>query len=71
MPLSHRDYTVACICPTGVELASVEAMLDQTHPRLPTQHHYNNYSLGEIGGHNIVIAVLSEIDNNAAATVAI
>ena len=55
----------------GVELAPVEAMLDQTHPRLPTQRGHNNYSLGEIGGHNIVIAVLPEIGNNAAATVAI
>jgi nucleoside phosphorylase len=71
MPLSHRDYTVACICPMGVELAPVEAMLDQTHPRLPIQRDHNNYSLGEIGGHNIVIAVLPEIGNNAAATVAI
>ena len=54
----------------GVELAPVEAMLDQTHPRLPTQRDHNNYSLGEIGGHNIVITVLPEIGNNAAATVA-
>jgi nucleoside phosphorylase len=71
MPLSHRDYTVACICPMGVELAPVEALLDQIHPLLPTQRDHNNYSLGEIGGHNIVIAVLPEIGNNAAATVAI
>jgi hypothetical protein len=29
MPLSHRDYTVACICPMGGELAPVKALLDQ------------------------------------------
>ena len=34
MPLSHRDYTVACICPMGLELAPVKAMLDQPHPGL-------------------------------------
>jgi len=71
MPLSHRDYTVACICPMGVELAPVKAMLDQPHPSLPTQRDQNNYTLGEMGGHNIVIAVLPEIGTNSAATVAI
>ena len=35
MPLSHRDYTVACICPMGVELAPVKAMLDQLTPAYP------------------------------------
>jgi len=29
--LSHNDYTVACICPDGVELAAVEGMLDEIH----------------------------------------
>lgn len=33
---SHGDYTVACICPMGVELAPVEAMLDEFHEPLPT-----------------------------------
>src|SRR5256885_730444 len=70
MPLSHRDYTVACICPMGVELAPATALLDQTHPSLPTQRDQNSYTLGVIGGHNIVIAVLPEIGTNSAATVA-
>ena len=71
MPLSHRDYTVACICPMGVELAPIKAMLDQSHPSLPTQRDQNSYTLGEMGGHKIVIAVLPEIGTNSAATVAI
>ncbi|KEF62987.1 uncharacterized protein A1O9_00962, partial [Exophiala aquamarina CBS 119918] len=70
-PLTCRDYTVGCICPMGVELAPVEAMLDNVHPSLPTQRAQNNYTLGEICGHNAVIAVLPEIGNNAAATVAV
>src|SRR5271156_4984779 len=70
MSLSHRDYTVACICPMGVELAPVKALLDQTHPSLPTQRDQNSYTPGVIGGHNIVIAVLPEIGTNSAATVA-
>ena len=71
MPLSHRDYTVACICPMEVELAPVTALLDKTHPGLPTQRDQNSYVLGEIGRHNLVIAVLPEIGTNAAATVAV
>src|SRR5271170_894961 len=71
MTLSHRDYTVACICPMGVELAPVKALLDQTHPSLPTQRDQNSYTLGEMEGHNIVITVLPEIGNNSAATVAV
>ena len=71
MPRSHRDYTVACICPMGVELAPVKAMLDHVHPHLPTQRDQNSYILGEMCGHNVVIAVLPEIGNNAAATTAI
>jgi len=55
----------------GVELAPVKASLDHVHPNLPTQRDQNNYTLGEICGHNIVIAVLPEIGNNAAAAVAI
>jgi nucleoside phosphorylase len=70
MPLSHADYTMGCVCPMGVELAPVKAMLDETHPCLPTQRDQNCYILGKMGGHNIVIAVLPEIGNNTAATVA-
>jgi len=36
LPRSRADYTVACICPMGVELAPVLAMLDDTHEPLPT-----------------------------------
>jgi hypothetical protein len=62
---------VACICPMGVELAPVQAMLDRTYPSLPTQRDQNHYTLGEMEGHNIVITVLPESGTNAAATVAI
>jgi hypothetical protein len=33
--LFHNDYTVACICQMGVELAAVEGMLDEIHESLP------------------------------------
>jgi nucleoside phosphorylase len=69
--LTHDDYTVACICPMGVELAPVMAILDQRHQSLPTSRDQNRYTLGCIKGHNVVIAVMPEIGNNNAATVAI
>ncbi|EGX50181.1 hypothetical protein AOL_s00076g256 [Orbilia oligospora ATCC 24927] len=65
---SHDSYTVACICPMGVELAAVEAMLDHIHEG-PFSNK-NSYTLGRMGVHNIVIAVMPEIGNNTAATVA-
>jgi nucleoside phosphorylase len=68
--LTHDDYTVACICPMGVELAPVEAMLDEEHLSLPTSRDKNSYTFGRIGAHNVVIAVMPEIGNNSAAIVA-
>jgi nucleoside phosphorylase len=69
--LSHNDYTVACICPMGVELAAVEGMLDEIHENLPSSRDQNGYTLGRIGRHNIVVAVMPAIGNNRAASVAI
>ncbi|KAK6343586.1 hypothetical protein TWF730_011177 [Orbilia blumenaviensis] len=68
--LNHDSYTVACICPMGVELAAVEAMLDEIHPNLLSSSDKACYTLGRMGAHNIVIAVLPEIGNNNAASVA-
>jgi nucleoside phosphorylase len=68
--LTHDDYTVAIICPMGVELAPVVAMLDERHQSLPTSRDHNSYTLGRIKVHNIVIAIMPEIGNNRAATVA-
>ena len=68
--LTHESYTVACICPMGVELAAVSGMLDETHPDLPSTRDMNSYTLGRIGAHNVVVAVMPEIGNNNAATVA-
>ncbi len=53
----------------GVELAPVLGMLDETHETLPTRRDENAYTLGRIGGHKVVVAVLPETGNNAAAAV--
>jgi nucleoside phosphorylase len=68
--LSCEDYTVGWICPLEVEQIAALEMLDEDHERLPqppTDH--NVYSLGSIGGHNVVIAGLHQPGNNPAATV--
>lgn len=66
--LLAADYKIACVCPMGVELAPVEGMLDEIHDPLPIQRDQNAYSFGKIGVHNVVIAIMPEIGNNAAAT---
>ena len=66
---THNSYTVACICPMDVELAPVIAMLDEEHPTLPPARFHNNYTLGQIGGHNVVIVAMPEIGKSNAAAV--
>jgi nucleoside phosphorylase len=68
--LRHVDYTVGWICPLEVEQIAALEMLDDEHeclPQRPTDH--NVYTLGSIGGHNIVIAGLHLPGNSPAATV--
>ncbi|RAL14098.1 purine and uridine phosphorylase [Aspergillus homomorphus CBS 101889] len=67
---THDDYTVACICPMSVEQASLEAMLDEIHPDLPTATDKNSYTLGRMHKHNVVVAVMPRIGNSSAASMA-
>jgi nucleoside phosphorylase/roadblock/LC7 domain-containing protein len=73
LTLSHGDYTVGWICALPVELAAATAMFDEHHN--PLQQHsrdHNTYTLGRIGGHNVVLACLPDgvIGTLAAARVA-
>ena len=52
----------------GVELAAARAMLDEEHQKLQSSRDQNDYTLGNIGEHNIVMAVLPETGSNRAAT---
>ncbi|KAN0070700.1 hypothetical protein V8E54_010865 [Elaphomyces granulatus] len=57
--MSHEDYTVAWICALPLEAAGAKAMLDNIHPQLSQPPGDDNtYTLGEISGHNIVVACL-------------
>jgi nucleoside phosphorylase len=57
--MEYHDYTVGWICALPTEMAAAEGMLDREHPDLPqSRHDMNQYSLGKIGEHNVVIACL-------------
>jgi nucleoside phosphorylase len=58
--LTHGDYKVGWICPLPIEVTAALAMLDgDEHPRLTQPHtDKNNYTLGRIGEHNVVITGL-------------
>jgi len=75
--LRREDYTVGWICALPVELAAAQEMLDKEHADLDRDPNDNDndenlYTLGSIGGHNIVIVCLPAgwIGNNPAAAVA-
>ncbi|KAJ5672083.1 hypothetical protein N7507_001210 [Penicillium longicatenatum] len=71
--LQYDQYTVAWICALPIEMAAARAMLDEIHECLfGHPDDTNNYTLGSIKRHNIVIACLpiSQYGTNNAAIVA-
>jgi nucleoside phosphorylase len=73
LPMKHEDYTVAWICALPLEAAAAKVVLDKTHPQLSQSAGDDNaYTLGDISGHNIVIACLPSgvYGTISAATVA-
>ncbi|OTB05176.1 hypothetical protein M426DRAFT_31693, partial [Hypoxylon sp. CI-4A] len=73
-PPTHDDYTVGWICALPKEQVAAIAMLDQRHKTLPKQaNDPNNYTLGSIGNHNVVITCLpkGKIGTISAASVVI
>lgn len=71
--LTNDAFTVGWICALDVELAPSMAMLDEEFPNLPQiLGDSNTYTLGRIGGHNVVLACLpaGTTGTNAAATAA-
>lgn len=71
--LRREEYTVGWVCALDVELAAAQEMLDEEHKHLEqNEHDDNQYSLGRIGEHNVVIVCLPAglIGSNPAATVA-
>ncbi|KAN0066858.1 hypothetical protein V8E54_015030 [Elaphomyces granulatus] len=57
--MTHEDYTVAWICALPLEAAAAKVILNKTHSQLSQPAGDDNtYILGEISGHNIVVACL-------------
>jgi nucleoside phosphorylase len=71
--LDNDDYTVGWIAALALEAAAAEAMLDVEHDEPQWQHEndHNNYTLGSIGKHNVVIASLPETYGPTAAATAV
>lgn len=69
-----KIYTVGWICAISTEYVAARAFLDEEHdrPEIVSQNDNNSYTLGSIGRHNVVVAVLPEGDygTNSAAAVA-
>jgi nucleoside phosphorylase len=55
-----KNYTVGWICAIHTEYVAAQAFLDEKHegPEYVSPHDSNDYTLGKIGRHNVVIAVL-------------
>ncbi|PNP74098.1 hypothetical protein FNYG_12562 [Fusarium nygamai] len=69
-----QKYTVGWICAVTTEFVAARAFFDEKHDQLETiaDNDNNNYALGKIGKHNVVMAALpkSEYGTTSAATVA-
>jgi nucleoside phosphorylase len=70
--MRHEDYTIGWISALPLENAAARGMLDVEHPNLHYQHDSNQYTLGKIGHHNVVLACLpmGRYGTTAAAVVA-
>ncbi|KAF5658278.1 ankyrin repeat domain-containing protein [Fusarium denticulatum] len=69
-----QKYTVGWICAITTEFVAAQAFFDEKHDNLKAtaDKDNNNYAMGKIGEHNVVVAVLpkSEYGTTSAATVA-
>jgi nucleoside phosphorylase len=72
--LVNECYTVGWICAVKTEYVAAQLFLDEKHgrPHQQSQHDGNDYTLGQIGKHNVVIATLpgGEYGTSAATGVA-
>jgi nucleoside phosphorylase len=65
-------YTIGWIAALHIELAAATVMLDEEHPELPyDERDPNQYTLGRIGGHNVVIACLPAGQPGTSAATAV
>jgi nucleoside phosphorylase len=66
-------YTVGWICAITTEYVAAQAFLDEEHsgPEYVSSNDNNDYTLGKIGRHNVVIAVLPHGEYGTASAAAV
>jgi len=64
-----QDYTVGWICAIEPEHVAAQEFLDKEHegPEYVSEHDNNVYTLGKIGKHNVVVAILPNGEYGLAA----
>ncbi|KAK2599185.1 hypothetical protein QQS21_005376 [Conoideocrella luteorostrata] len=69
LSLSNDEYTVGWICSIRAEGVAARAFLDAMHsqPKHLSPHDNNSYILGQVGKHNVVIAVMPDGEYGIAA----
>ncbi|PTB62782.1 hypothetical protein BBK36DRAFT_1172080 [Trichoderma citrinoviride] len=68
-----EDYAVGWICAISTEYVAAQSLLDEKHgtPRSVARHDNNDYTLGRIGEHNVVIAVLPDGEYGIASAASV
>jgi nucleoside phosphorylase len=68
-----KDYTVGWICAISTEYVAAQAFLDEKHegPDFVSTADSNDYTLGRMGKHNIVIAVLPDGEYGISSATAV
>ncbi|KAK0717607.1 nucleoside phosphorylase domain-containing protein [Lasiosphaeria miniovina] len=66
--LGYEAYTIGIVCALEFEMSAVRYMLDKEHARLPRKLGDSSlYVLGELSGHNVVLASLPGSQGKGAA----
>lgn len=68
-----QDYTVGWICAISTEYVAAQEFLDDEHkrPEYLSQNDNNDYTLGKMGEHNVVIATLPDGEYGIASAAAV
>lgn len=64
-----KSYTVGWICALSTEFVAAKSLLDEQHEQLTNvgKGDNNNYTLGKIANHNVVLAILPDGQNGTRA----
>ncbi|KAI9791524.1 MAG: hypothetical protein M1816_003868 [Peltula sp. TS41687] len=67
------DYTVGWICALNTEAVAATVLLDEQHeaPESVKKNDNNHYTLGKVGKHNVVIAVLADGEYGIASAASV